>query len=246
MKTKTKLTAALAVVLMMALFMSSTVAWFTDSENVTNKATVGGLDVELTEEVKDPDAVEEKTENPNFDDTKDPSPTNPEYLVPDPEDPSRDNPLVPGTPTDDGAEYTQATPGTSFIKAPTVKNVEQPALVRLVVTRSWDKDGLSVDKIILNKVNATDWKFVAGTDGVDYFYYTKILETGAETSVPFDYFSISASVDNSYIGAAANIDVKVEAVQAAGMNVTSAADVPEDVWSSVVPVTPAEEPTPAE
>ena len=249
-KNKKRLLIVLALVLAAALAAGITIAWFTDSETVTNVATMGAVDVDLTEEVEDPDVVTDKTENPDFDDTKDPSPTNPENFVPDPENPERNNPLVPGTPTDDGAEYTDTIPGTSFIKAPTVENLEEDALIRLVVTRSWENVAsgttANIDYIILHLVNTTDWTH-AVVDDVDYFYYSKILEkpvsgTSSETSAPFDYFSISTDVDNGYANATAKIDIKVEAVQAAGLGVTDAKDVSADVWASV---TPAPAPSPA-
>ena len=243
MKNKNKLLAALSLLLVIGLMTGVTVAWFTDQETVTNVATMGAVDVELNEEVEDPAVVTAKTPNPDFDDTKDPSPTNPENFVPDPENPERDNPLVPGKPTDDGATYEKAIPGTSFIKAPTVKNLEEDSLVRLVVTRSWENvaSGTTPDiaKIILHLVNTGDWKHELVED-VDYFYYKKVLVKPAsgetvETTAPFDYFSVSANVDNAYQGATAKIKIRVDAVQAAGMGVTSAEYVPADVWDTVVP-----------
>lgn len=239
---KKKLLIAMALLLAVSLAAGVTVAWFTDQETVTNVATMGAVDVELNEEVEDPEVVTDKTSNPDFDDTKEPSPTNPENFVPDPENPDRDNPLVPGKPSDDGATYEKATPGTSFIKAPTVKNLEEDALVRLVVTRSWENVASEttpdIDKIILHLVNTGDWKHEVVED-VDYFYYKKILEKPmsgtSETTAPFDYFSVSSNVDNAYQGATAKIEIRVDAVQAAGMGVTSAEYVPAEVWDTVVP-----------
>lgn len=240
---KKRFLVAMALLAMAALTVGMTVAWFTDQETVVNVATMGAVDVELNEEVEDPEVVMEKTPNPDFDDTKDPSPTNPENLVPDPENSARENPLVPGKPTDDGATYEKSTPGTSFIKAPTVQNLEEDALIRLVVTRSWENvaSGTTpdIDKIILHLVNTGDWKHEVLED-VDYFYYKKVLPKPAsgqtvETTAPFDYFSVSANVDNAYQSATAKIEIRVDAVQAAGMGVTSAEYVPADVWDTVVP-----------
>lgn len=258
MKKNKLLYVSLALLLVAAMAGGTTVAWFTDSETVTNKASVGALDVELEENVTDPEKFGDETDVTTHEGGKPTDPVNPKYTVPDPENEGGNSPLIPGTPRtgdDEGADYPTSGPGTSYMKQPTVTNVDQPAFIRLVVERKWvDKDGKDVDgadaaKIILHKVNATDWTYAA-QDGKDYFYYDKeILTTGAVSSDPFDYFTISSTADSSYAGLTAQIVVKVEAVQAAGMGVTKASDIPATVWAAVSPAAPVENPpaeTPAE
>ena len=242
---KKKVLIVLALVLAAALAVGITIAWFTDTETVTNKATMGAVDVDLEENVDDPTKIDTTpTVNP---DGEEDDPSNPKYTVPDAEDPDHETPLIPGTPTEDGAEYPESFPGTSYVKQPTVENLEQPAFVRLVIERKWeDADGNEVadadaDKIVLHKVNEGDWTY-AKADGKDIFYFNAIMDTDDITSAPFDYFTISSTVDNTYAKLTAKIEITVEAVQAAGLGVETASAVPADVWAAVVPATAPEAP----
>lgn len=237
MKKNKKLIILLALVLVAMLAVGITIAWFSDTETKTNVATMGDIDVTLEENVENPSAVTGVTKNP---DGEVDDPSNPQYTVPDPEDPTKTTPLIPGKETDNGASYPSSQPGTSYVKGPTVKNEEEPVFLRLVVTRSWEnvKAGTTADisKIILHLINESDWTFAHDTaTGVDYFYYNAILAKGATTNMPFDYFTISSSVGNEYSGATAQIEVKAEAVQAAGLssNYANAQALPADIWDGV-------------
>lgn len=238
MKKNKKLIILLALVLVAMLAVGITIAWFSDTETKTNIATMGDIDVTLDENVEDPSAVDGVTENPNGE-VDDPS--NPKYTVPDPEAPEGSNqktPLIPGTETNDGAEYPSSQPGTSYVKGPTVTNEEEPVFLRLVVTRSWTgvDGGGDISKIILHLINDSDWTFAHdAATGVDYFYYNAILDKNVTTTMPFDYFTISSTVGNEYSGATAKIEVKAEAVQAAGLssNYANAQALPADIWAGV-------------
>lgn len=244
MRNKNKLLIALLILLVAALAIGGTIAWFSDSDKKTNVATLGDVEVELTENVENPDEVEGVTENP--DGTPD-DPTNPKYTVPDPENPDSETPLIPGEPTDDGAEYPSSQPGTSYVKAPVLENKEEDVFVRFLVTRQWDFAEGDIDKIILHTINDTEWAYeFDATTKTDIFTLKAVLGKGETTKAPFDYFTISSTVDNSYAGKTATIEVLAQAIQAAGLSVNYAegTDIPDNIWASVSASDPIVTPAP--
>lgn len=256
-----RMIALLSLIAVAALAVGITIAWFSDTEELTNVAQVKSADITLSEVVTDPTAVTGESPNDGYVPGDPISPTNPEYTVPLVDGsgnpvtvPGPDNtslpvisPLLPGIPTYDGdtqtgASYPIAMPGASYVKAPFVTNDSQPVFLRLVVTRSWTgMTGGDIAKIILHTLNAgtagDSWTY-AFEDGKDVFYYNQVLGTGVTTSYPFDYFTIAYDIDNSYLGALAQVVVTAQALQAAGLSTTypMAKDIPADLWSQVEPV----------
>ena len=113
-------------------------------------------------------------------------------------------------------------PGEPLAKDPTVTNLgNNPCFVRIsvegldqftatygadakIITRSADVDGTYVEGI------HDDWKL--HTDG--YYYYTKVLDSGATTPALFDQIVIPVQIKNNEEAIA--IDVVAQAVQAQG------------------------------
>lgn len=242
-----------------ALAVGITIAWFSDTQTLTNVATVAGVDITLDENVADAGALDpDETTVTMVTGGSATDPSNPLYTVPMVDENGQPvttlvngvetdvmSPLVTGSYTAGvGATYETGLPGASYVKAPTVTNKDQPVFLRLVVSRTWGAmtPAGDIDYIILHLVNSGDWTLAAPAadvngDGIpdDVFYYNTVLATGATTSMPFDYFTISSNVGNAYVNVNANVGVKAEALQASGLEstYTSASLIPETLWDSV-------------
>lgn len=116
-------------------------------------------------------------------------------------------------------------PGASIDKIVTVENTgTAPAWIRVKLTPTITLDAnnpqaknVTPDTSLVTLVTGDDWTL--GTDG--WYYYTKPLEGGKNTTPALKTVTFATSMGNAYQGATATVDVLAQAVQCAN-NGTSA------------------------
>lgn len=118
------------------------------------------------------------------------------------------------------------TPGSTVDKELYVENVkESPSYIRVTLTKYWqDKDGNKLpekmaEEIIVNVDEKENWIIDDTSDSngeVVYMYYRLPVESDEVTSNFLDSIQISKNgqtLDNSYAGLSAVVDVEVDAIQ---------------------------------
>lgn len=175
--------------LLAIILVSGALAYFTDTATVTNKATMGNVDIELKEYTMN---GTEKVEWTNI--------TN----------------VLPGDTISKIPEITCATGSADcYVRAKvTITCADETLNNSAVIT----KDNLNVDD--------TKWYYADG-----YFYYRTPLTTESEAAVVFTEVTIPSTLNNDWANKESNIDVKVDAIQAA--NVTPDFTSAGEVWPGV-------------
>lgn len=186
MKNNTKkiLTGTLAISLLAALGISGTLAFLTDSEQVTNHFSMGSLDITIDEPSWDDDGTPDKPGDP-------------------------DNPDDPGTPGTPG-DGENLVPGDSRDKDPTVYAVEGDSYMRMVMMVQDEngntitdqnrldlilatlryaendaiKEGKSYSLADISKYDTVNSEFTLDTEkssaGVYFYNYNKVFKEGSE------------------------------------------------------------------
>lgn len=168
--------------LLAIILVSGALAYFTDTATVTNKATMGKVDIELNE-----------------------------YTM-------GDSGKVAWT------DITNVLPGDTISKIPEITCAEGSAdcYVRAKVTITGGtitKDNLDVDE---------DKWYYCEADG--YFYYKTALTTESDAAVLFTEVTIPSDLSNDVANDVIDIDVKVDAIQAANITPVFSGD---EVWPGV-------------
>lgn len=182
----TRKTIVLAIALLAIITTSvfGTIAYLTDTAEVTNTFTIGKVDITVDETVVDKDGVPVKDGNPVVDEKGNPK------LDDD------GNPLVADR-TEEGNTYPMI-PGESYVKDPTmtVKKDSQPAYYRMMVTlncvdaltKSFKPDTFDLSDFV-NGLDTDHWKAidpVIDGDTITYeFRYTKEV-AASETDVKLE------------------------------------------------------------
>lgn len=176
----------LAVGLMVGV-VGGSLAWFTDTDTVTNSFSTGNDG--------NPDDNGKKgiviVENWNADDAKN---------------------ILPGTDVNKDVE---------------VKNTASYSqLIRVKFTKTTNKEGLKLDEVDLRFTDFSTNKWIKNTEnGVDWYYYNGVVESGASTTRLLDSVKLLNSAGKEYKDAAFDVVVDAEGVQATNGAV-------QEVWKS--------------
>lgn len=199
---KKKLLSLALVVIMVAILSFSTLAWFNDSDSVTNEFYVADSNDTSPDDIFSVDVYEKVPVDAEHPDGKE----------------------------DGGLKFENVVPGQVLAKAPVVENTGRYAQwVKLTITFSsttaWnalvdDPQKGPIHLLTLASDFDTNWKgesFVRGEDTIVYTYYLKeALQPGATVNV-FTAVNIPTSLDQSdFFGIkdeAITLDIKAEAIQ---------------------------------
>ena len=185
MKKKSIITMVAALALVGAIGVGSTLAYFTDSEDVSNVVTMGHVDITVyeTDDYKETDDIIEITE----------------------EGLTFEN-VMPGDVLDkDPSVKVNAGSADAYIRV----KMELVTAEDSKITA----DDLAVlrNAIIADVENSEEWYYNT-TD--KYFYYQKIMTTDSNPAVLFDTVTIPTSWKNNTAGQEFNIEITAEAIQA--------------------------------
>ena len=209
--TKKKLLAVALAVCLIAILSFTTLAWFNDSESLTNKFEV------VTSEDESPDDI---------------------FSVDIYEEVDQDKDGTPEKVEDTGAEFTNVVPGDVLQKAPYVENTGRyDQWVRLTITfdceEAWEAiaDGASPLSLLTFYADFDEyWEGGAEEtvgDTLVYTYYLKAPLAPGEVVGTFTSVSIPTTLDQNDLysvkGMDLNISVMAEAVQVENVGATTAA-----------------------
>lgn len=176
--------------LLAIILVSGVLAYFTDTATVTNKATMGKVDIELKEYTMN---GSEKIEWTNL---------------------------------------TNVLPGDKISKIPEITCAAGSAdcYIRAKVTITCSDESLNKSAVITKEnlnVDANKWYYAA--DG--FFYYKTPLTTESDAAVVFTEVTIPSTLNNDWTNQEVDIDVKVDAIQAANITPDFTGD--GEVWPGV-------------
>lgn len=217
MKMKQLLIVALAMVLVASISVVATIAYFTDSDTVTNTFSVGKVKITMDEANVDldlPDGADTESGAPN--------------ATPAPRDHENDYHLLPGQEYDkDPTVHVEANSEDCFIYVKVengLYNIQQGA--EFTVKDNDGKDVI-VTRTVEQQIEAKGWKLLEGQTNVWYREHTKNDEQVDYTV--FEKFAIKDEATNDSIAQYASEEIKVTAyaIQKAGFE-----GKPVDAWEA--------------